>query len=112
MAGNFTFNKRNSAADKFEAFFSKILGRKGRPFKNPALFFYLTGVFTMLVFFILCFNFYCIFRAIKRYQLRNLKTKFEQNEVEDQNSGIENPIMNELFDLNKPSKLSKITPSE
>jgi len=38
-----------TAADKFQAFFSKIFGKKGEPFKNPSLFFYLSGLFTLLI---------------------------------------------------------------
>lgn len=61
-----TVSSNDTLADRFQSFWSKVFGQNGKPFKDPALFFYLSGFFTVLI--ITCFIVtpFFIIKAMKR----------------------------------------------
>lgn len=66
QTGSESLKKRLTFADKYQSFISKIFGNQGKPFKDPALFFYLSGLFTVLMVLLFCCQVYCVFRIIRR----------------------------------------------
>jgi len=59
-----------SAAASFQQFFSKLFGKKGKPFGNPALFFYLSGFFTVVIIMLCIIQAWCIVKIIRRRKMK------------------------------------------
>jgi hypothetical protein len=61
-----TFPTDTTHAARFQSFFSRIFGKKGKPFSNPALFFYLSGFFTVVIFLLVLLQVYCVYKVIRK----------------------------------------------
>lgn len=61
-----TLSDEETSAGKFQIFFSKLFGQDGKPFDDPALFFYLSGFFTMLIILCVILTPICIYKVIRR----------------------------------------------
>ena len=61
-----TLSDEETSAGKFQIFFSKLFGQEGKPFDNPALFFYLSGFFTMVIILCVILTPFCIYKVIRR----------------------------------------------
>jgi hypothetical protein len=105
------FPQSQTAAARFQSFFSKIFGKKGKPFNNPALFFYLSGFFTVVIFILIALQCICIYRVIKRRQIIKSRKLVEGSERSDEPNRVATDHAIESCENKKSSRYNQVTPS-
>ena len=108
---NSVFPEQKTAAARFQAFFSRVFGKKGKPFSNPALFFYLSGFFTVVILGLLLLQAYCIYRVIRMRQIKKSRELVEGSERSDEPNRVETENAIQASEHSKVSRYNQVTPS-